>query len=79
MAERLVSFTEIARVLEDLPVIVRSVRRARRLSLREMADQSGVSFNTITRLEHGAACSIRSAAALLLWLDEAPAPVPEVA
>lgn len=72
MADTLTSYTELADILDRLPLLLREARRGRRLSLRAAGEQSGVPFNTLTRVEHGKECSVANAVAILRWLDQRP-------
>jgi DNA-binding transcriptional regulator YiaG len=73
MADRAPStFADLVGVLDDLPAAIRAVRRARRLSLRQVGEQAGVSFSTVSRVESGADCDTGTVRALLLWLDKEP-------
>jgi DNA-binding XRE family transcriptional regulator len=67
----------LAEVIEQMPIIVRNMRRVRRLSVRGLAAEVGVSFTTIHRVETGADHSSVTLCALLRWLD-AQNPVPAV-
>jgi ribosome-binding protein aMBF1 (putative translation factor) len=60
--------------------LLREARRARGLSLRAAADELGMSFNTVTRIEHGADCALSNAVAAMRWLDQTAAhhTVPDV-
>jgi transcriptional regulator with XRE-family HTH domain len=69
MTRRSASYGEAADILADLAVSLRAVRRSRRLDLRETADQSGVSLNTLSRIERGRECGVTSAVRVLRWLD----------
>ena len=69
------SYTELAQVIADLPVIVRSARRMRRLSLRGAAEQIGLGFTTVQRVEAGHDMDTGTLQAILRWLDD-PAPAP---
>lgn len=63
-----VSYSEILAVLDALPLIVREARRRRGLSFRGVADEAGVSFSTVMRVEEGVIdCRLDSAKALLRW------------
>lgn len=62
------SLAEVVAVLEDLPNMLRLARRMRGLSLRDVTDQSGIGFNTLSRLERGREVSLANAVALLRWL-----------
>ncbi len=64
------SFADLAQVISDLPVIVRAARRMRRLSMRSLADEVGVSHSTIYRVENGQEIAGPTVRLLLLWLDE---------
>jgi len=66
----LTSYADLAQVLDNLPLLLREARRSRGLSLRAAAKQMpGVTFNTLTRIENGAGHNVKSAAAVLRWLD----------
>lgn len=67
-ATSLTSYSELADVLANLPVLVRENRRRRGLSLRAAAQEAGVSFSTIARTESGDDCALSSAIALINWL-----------
>lgn len=62
------SYSELAQVVKDLPVLVRSQRRARRMSFRQVAAVTGLSFSTIARVEQGEEVSSGTLTALLFWL-----------
>jgi ribosome-binding protein aMBF1 (putative translation factor) len=68
---RPVSFAEVIEVLDDLPALLRGARRQRGgLSLRQAAQESGVSLNTLWRIERGVGnIAVTNARALLVWLD----------
>jgi transcriptional regulator with XRE-family HTH domain len=51
---------------------LRIQRQAKGLSLREAADEIGVSFNTIARVERGLACMGPTADRLRAWLGDGP-------
>lgn len=70
MTERLATCDELAKTLEFLPALVREARRQRRMTLREAADATGVSFNAISRFERGGDMMLSSAIALVRWLDQ---------
>jgi len=66
----LTTYTELAAVVEQLPLLVREKRRRDGLSLREAARQLGCSFSTIGRLESGGhGWNGRLLADVLRWLD----------
>jgi transcriptional regulator with XRE-family HTH domain len=54
--------------LDSLPAAVRTVRSTRGLSLRAAAEEMGISFNTLTRLEKGEEVVVSNARAALLWV-----------
>ena len=71
MADELTSYTDLADVVEQLPLLVREHRRRTRMSLREAGRQLGCSASTLSRLESGehgvdTALVVR----LLRWLGE---------
>lgn len=70
MSQQTIStYAELAEVLENLPLIVREARRARRVSLRCAGQQMGVDFNTLGRLERGHDIRIDVLSAIFRWLD----------
>lgn len=74
MSERLSPYSELADVLDVLPILLREARRARGLRMQDVAAQMRVSTSTICRVENGEGCRLDSAVAVLRWLDtHAPA------
>lgn len=74
--KRMPSCAEVADGLEALPTTLREARRIKGLSLRDVADQSGVGYTTAWRIESGKGCELASAVALLRWLAN-PEPEPK--
>lgn len=66
-------YAELADVTTNLPLLLREARRARGLSMRTAADQLGMSFSTVQRIEIGQDCVLSNAVAVLRWLDQTPA------
>ena len=66
----LVSYAEIARVVELLPTLVREKRRRDGLSLRSAADRIGVAASTVTRFENGSGIAWETVPVLLRWVGE---------
>lgn len=64
------SYRELVQVLVNLPMLLHEARRARGVTLREAAKQTGLSFNTIMRMEKGTDSSMSSAIAVMNWLDQ---------
>jgi transcriptional regulator with XRE-family HTH domain len=60
---------EIQALLADLPWIVKEIRDRHELSLRYVAERTGVSPNTIWRFEHDADSPLSTVLAVLRWLD----------
>lgn len=56
------SYSDLAAVIESLPLLVREARRARGLSVRAAAAQVGCSFSTISRFENGDDVNLSNAA-----------------
>lgn len=69
MTRRPASIAEVIEVLDDLPVMLRTARRMRGLSLRAVADECGISFNALSRHERGRDLTLANARALLVWLS----------
>ena len=63
------AFGEMVDVIDSMPTILLNARRARGLSLREVAEKTGLSFSTVSRMESGAEFSSISLKAVLLWLE----------
>jgi transcriptional regulator with XRE-family HTH domain len=72
----LISYTELADLLEQLPLLVREARRARRLTMHQAAEQIGVAASTVMRLEHGEGGDRAVAVLVLRWLDRSGSPEP---
>jgi transcriptional regulator with XRE-family HTH domain len=65
----LTTYAEMVDVVCNLHMLVREKRRERRVSLRQLAAQSGVSASAVCRLESGNSdVSMDSLIALLQWL-----------
>lgn len=65
-------YAELTEVLSSLPLLLREARRTRRLSQRAAAEQIGVSFSTISRIEDDRDGMVSNALAVLRWLDDQP-------
>lgn len=63
-------FGTVAGVVVALPQIVHDVRKTLGLALRDVAAESGVSLNTLSRFEHGKPLEQRNLVALLRWLEK---------
>lgn len=64
------SWADIADTLDNLPTIIRAIRRDRRQSLREVARRAGLSFSTVQRAESGEDMpNAESLSKMLRWLD----------
>ena len=67
----LVSYPEIARVVELLPTLVREKRRRNGLSLRVAGDQTSVAAATLMRFEYGTGgIAWEKVPVLLRWVGE---------
>ena len=55
--------------VQRLGAILRARRREQRLSLRDLAAQIGVSFNTLSRVERGYVPDLRNFQRIVDWLD----------
>lgn len=67
--DRPTTYSELADVIANLPLLVREARRGRRLSQRGAAEQIGISFSTVSRMEAGEDCVLSNVIAVLRWLD----------
>ena len=61
-------YATAASVLSCLPDYVKNKRASDGLSLRDAADQIGISFNTLYRLEQGVEVRVTAARKVLQWL-----------
>jgi uncharacterized protein YerC len=66
----LTTYGELATILDALPLLLREGRRYRRLSMRAAAEQMGLSFSTLSRVESGSECVLSAAVTILRWLDQ---------
>lgn len=66
----LTPYVELVEVLASLPILLREARRGRRLSIRAAAQEIGISFSTVTRIEQGEDCALSNAVVVFLWLDQ---------
>jgi transcriptional regulator with XRE-family HTH domain len=58
--------------IADLGAVLRAQRRRQRLSLRDLADQTGVSFNTLSRVERGHIPDLKNFHRITDWLGMPP-------
>jgi transcriptional regulator with XRE-family HTH domain len=58
--------------IADLGAVLRARRRERRLSLRDLADETGVSFNTLSRVERGHIPDLKNFHRIVEWLGMPP-------
>lgn len=63
------SYTELAHVLDNLPLLLKEARRARGLSTRAAAAELGMAPSTVSRLESGHDAALSNTLAVLRWLD----------
>ena len=54
----------------DLGAVLRAKRRERHLSLRDLHEHTGVSVNTLSRVERGHVPDLKNFQRILEWLDE---------
>jgi transcriptional regulator with XRE-family HTH domain len=55
--------------ISQLGEMLKDRRRHKRLSLRDLADQTGVSFNTLSRVERGHVPDLRNLRRITDWLE----------
>lgn len=58
--------------ISQLGVRLKARRREKRLSLRDLADQTGVSFNTLSRVERGHVPDLKNFQRIVDWLEIPP-------
>ena len=59
---------DVLHAIDHLSDTLRTVRALRRVSQREVARVTGVSFATVSRVEAGNDCTLSAARALLGWI-----------
>ena len=64
------AFTLAANVLADMPHWLTATRHDRGLTLRQVANEVGVSIPAIARAERGLRCQAHTAVKILRWLGE---------
>lgn len=64
------SYSELAGVLDALPLLARETRRARQLSIRGAAKEIGISYSVLSRFESGRGIHTRNAATILRWMGK---------
>jgi transcriptional regulator with XRE-family HTH domain len=57
---------------------LRRARRAKQLSLRDLAVETGVSFNTLSRVERGFVPDVKNYSRIIDWLGLPPAAMPGI-
>lgn len=55
--------------LELLPKMLKSTRDVRKLTLIEAAEQIGVNYGTLSRLERGGNTTLKNAILILRWIS----------
>ncbi len=63
----------MAATLRDLPTTLRVARERECIGLREAAVRTGVSFNTLSRIERGHDYKVSAAVKILAWLESGEA------
>lgn len=63
------TYTPVIETIETLPLAVRERRRARGIPIRIAAEEMGVAYSTVHRLESGQECNAGTVLAALRWLD----------
>jgi transcriptional regulator with XRE-family HTH domain len=58
--------------LEDLGALVAGYRRSRKLSLRKAAEETGVAFNTLARIERGFIPDLETFRRVSTWIGMSP-------
>jgi transcriptional regulator with XRE-family HTH domain len=75
--DQLSTYSELAEVIDSLPLLVRERRRQMRLSVRAAAAEVGVAPSTLSRVENGAGYDSGSLTAILRWLDSTTPDAPK--
>ena len=65
------TFTEAADLIEDLPQWLRIIRTSRRMGLREVAEQTGLSTTAVSSAERGTHTQTHTTIQILRWLGSA--------
>ncbi len=59
----------MAEPISSLGAMLKARRRGKRLSLRDLADETGVSFNTLSRVERGHVPDFKNFRRIVDWLE----------
>lgn len=70
------SYSELADVIANLPMLIKEARRARGLSIRGAARELGLAGATVVRIERGEGYVTYNLVAVLRWLDASKADTP---
>lgn len=72
----LTSYAEMIEVVQNLHMLVRERRRARRLSMRAAAGEMAIPVSVLHRMHNGSGVSLENLVMILNWLDRAEALCP---
>lgn len=66
------SFASVLEILDELPTAIRTVRRIRRLSQAQAADEIGCGQATLGKIEAGGEYNSPTLRKVISWLDSQP-------
>lgn len=64
----MITAAKLSDLLNDLPCFVRSMRRRQNLGIKVAAADIGISTSTLSRVENGHGCDVRTLIKLLTWV-----------
>lgn len=65
----LLTYTQLADLLDSLPLLLREQRRQHGLTMKQAGDQIGIAASTVLRLEAGQGAVLDTVVSVLRWLD----------
>jgi len=65
----MITADQLEALMYDLPLLARAHRSRRGLSMHEAAAQVGIAVSTISRIESGFSCDVRTLILLLRWME----------
>lgn len=66
------SYHAVSEAVEELPIAVRTIRRVRRLSQHQAAEEIGVAQSTLAKIEDGGEYRTGTLLMILRWMDSQP-------
>jgi transcriptional regulator with XRE-family HTH domain len=68
MKKRPSPYDILVKAIDELPTLVKHTRDRKGIALRDAAEESGVSFNALSRIERWTPPSVENLRKLLVWM-----------